>query len=72
LAISPRPRGGDWLDDEIAAWRKAGLEVVVSLLTPDEAAELGLLQEAELSETHGLQFLTHPIPTTVFRNPPQR
>lgn len=62
LAIAPRPRGGDWLDDELAAWRRAGIDVVVSLLTPDEVAELDLADEAALSESHGLQFLSHPIP----------
>jgi hypothetical protein len=27
-----RPRAGDWLDAEIAQWKEAGVEVVVSLL----------------------------------------
>jgi hypothetical protein len=45
LAISARPRGGDWLDDELSGWRKAGIEVVVSLLEPGEAASLDLAHE---------------------------
>jgi hypothetical protein len=32
LAIMARPRAGDWLDAEIAQWKEAGVEVVVSLL----------------------------------------
>lgn len=36
VAIVARPRGGKWLADEIDQWRKAGLGVVVSLLTPGE------------------------------------
>ena len=32
LAIAARPRGGDWLDDELSGWRQAGIDVVVSLL----------------------------------------
>jgi len=36
LGIAARPRGGDWLIDELRSWRKAGVHVVVSLLTPDE------------------------------------
>jgi hypothetical protein len=28
LAIMPRPRGGDWLDDEIQSWRRSGVDVV--------------------------------------------
>lgn len=37
LAISARPRGGDWLPDEIRAWLRAGIDTVVSLLTATEA-----------------------------------
>ena len=33
LAILPRPRGGDWLNDKVRAWRQSGLYRVVSLLT---------------------------------------
>jgi hypothetical protein len=43
LAIVPRPRGGDWLEDEIADWRDAGIDVVVSFLEPHEVAEFALL-----------------------------
>jgi len=42
LALAARPRGGDWLEDEIAAWRKAGADTVLSLLTPDEEQDLDL------------------------------
>jgi len=62
LAIVPRPRGGDWLEDEVGAWRQAGLDVVVSLLTQDEVADLDLAQEAELSQAGGIQFIGFPIP----------
>jgi protein-tyrosine phosphatase len=61
LAISARPRGGDWLEDEIRAWRMAGLDVIVSLLTPEEMESLGLQQEAEISQKNGLEFLSLPI-----------
>ena len=43
LAIVPRPRGGEWLEDEIRSWKQAGVNVVVSLLTNDEITELGLV-----------------------------
>jgi hypothetical protein len=42
LAIMPRPRAGDWLDDEIAGWKAEGIDVVVSLLEPHEIEELEL------------------------------
>jgi protein-tyrosine phosphatase len=62
VAIAPRPRGGDWLADEVQAWRQAGLEVMVSLLTQEEEADLDLTQEAELSQASGIQFMKFPIP----------
>lgn len=61
LAISSRPRGGDWLEDEVRAWRLAGLDMIVSLLTQDEVVALNLEQEAQLCRKHGMQFLTFPI-----------
>jgi protein-tyrosine phosphatase len=62
LAIVPRPRGGEWLDDEVRALKDAGFDLVVSLLTTDETKELGLTNEAELSQAQGLQFCNFPIP----------
>ncbi len=61
LAIAPRPRGGDWLDDEIRLWRRAGVDVVLSLLTPDEIADLNLTNEEELSGADGLDFISFPV-----------
>lgn len=62
LGIVPRPRGGDWLEDEIRAWRDAGLNVAVSLLTPEETAELGLECERKHSRALGIEFRNFPIP----------
>ena len=61
LAISARPRGGDWLEDEISGWRKAGVDAVVSLLTPQENKDLRLSQESELVQAHGLGFVSLPV-----------
>ncbi len=61
LAISSRPRGGDWLEDEVRSWLQSSLDIIVSLLTDDEIADLELAQEAELCQAHGLQFLAFPI-----------
>lgn len=61
LAISARPRGGDWLGEEMRAWRRAGIDIVVSLLVPDEAADLDLEQEKALSERNGIEFRSFPI-----------
>jgi hypothetical protein len=45
LAIMPRPRAGDWLEDEVSSWQRAGVRTVVSLLEVQEIAELGLGDE---------------------------
>jgi|SRR5262245_489593 len=61
LAIAPRPRGGDWLEDEIESWRRAGTDVVLSLLTADEIADLGLEEEGQLFQANGIGFESFPI-----------
>lgn len=61
LAISARPRGGDWLEDEIDGWRKQGVDIVVSLLTSSENDELKLQDEASFSKLRGIRFLSLPI-----------
>jgi hypothetical protein len=58
----PRPRGAEWLDDETRAWRDAGIDVVVSLLEPDEEADLALTGERISAESSGLEFRSFPIP----------
>jgi protein-tyrosine phosphatase len=70
LGVVPRPRGGDWLADEIRSWRDAGIDVVASLLTPDEVAELELQEEAARSRAEGLEFDSFPIPD--YGVPPSR
>lgn len=61
LAISARPRSGDWLEDDVAGWRRAGLDAVVSLLTPHENEDLQLIEESKLAQIHGLRFVSLPI-----------
>ena len=61
LAIMPRPRGGEWLEDEVRAWRSAGVDIVVSLLTTDEITDLDLVTEQTLCEAHQIQFISFPI-----------
>lgn len=45
IAIVARPRGGDWLCDELQAFSREGIDVLVSMLTQEEAEELGLKGE---------------------------
>ena len=62
LAITPRPRGGDWLEVDIAALSFQGVNVLVSLLEAEEAFELGLEGESASCAIHGIEFLTLPVP----------
>jgi len=61
LAIIPRPRGGDWLEDEMTSLRKDGIDVIVSLLTNEEAVEFDLIREQAAGISSGIQFLPFPI-----------
>jgi len=61
LAIMPRPRGGDWLEDEIRFWRQSGIDMVVSLLTREEQTELNLPDEGALCLANGIEFVSFPI-----------
>ncbi len=61
LAIFPRPRGGDWLEDEVRSWREAGIDMVLSALTPEENSELDIEREPEMCRTHGIEFVSVPI-----------
>ncbi len=62
LAILPRPRPGDWLADEIAGWRTAGVTTVVSLLEQEESEFLELEDEPAAVRAAGLRFLSFPVP----------
>jgi protein-tyrosine phosphatase len=62
LGTMPRPRGGDWLEDEIRSLRDQEVDVLVSLLTPDEVEVLDLAGEEAACWTSGIQFLSFPIP----------
>jgi protein-tyrosine phosphatase len=62
VALSARPRGGDWLKDEIAHWKRAGINSVLSLLTPEEVRDLDLREEAAEIKSLGLEYSSFPIP----------
>ncbi|HEU0003780.1 MAG TPA: hypothetical protein VFQ36_22930 [Ktedonobacteraceae bacterium] len=61
VSIMARPRGGDWLLDEVKALREAGVDVLVSLLTPEEVMELDLGEEAECCSRQEIIFFAFPI-----------
>jgi protein-tyrosine phosphatase len=61
LAIVPRPRGDDWLLDDLRNLKAGGIDVLVSLLTQAESDELGLSDEAKGCKEVGITFLVFPI-----------
>lgn len=61
LAIVLKPRGDEWLKDELERMKRSGVETLVSLLEPSEAAWLGLAEESSLAEQAGMRFLSFPI-----------
>jgi protein-tyrosine phosphatase len=60
--LASRPRGGDWLEDEIEGWLRAGIDTVLSLLTSEEERDLGLMSEEREVRARGMRFLSLPIP----------
>jgi hypothetical protein len=61
VSIMARPRGGDWLFDEIKALRDSGVDILVSLLTSTEVSELDLAEEAMFCRHHGIMYLSFAI-----------
>jgi protein-tyrosine phosphatase len=57
-----KPRGGEWLEDEIHALHREGVGMLVSALTKEEISELELTREGEICATAGLQFRNFPLP----------
>lgn len=62
LALMPRPRGDDWLENEVRGLRASGIDLIVSLLERAEAEELGLAREADACASAGVEFRSFPIP----------
>lgn len=62
IAVASRPRGNDWLADEMADLRSHEVAVLVSCLTHREEVELGLTAEREAALVEGLEFVAVPIP----------
>jgi len=56
LATMPRPRGGEWLRRELTSLKNRGVTDLVSMLTPDEEAELVLQAEPQICAELGLRF----------------
>lgn len=56
-----RPRGGDWLEDEVQALCLAQVHLLASALTLAEVTELELTKEETICAAHSITFVTFPI-----------
>jgi protein-tyrosine phosphatase len=61
LGIMARPRGGEWLEEEIISMKKQNVGVLVSLLESEEVYELGLEGEEKACLNNGLGYISFPI-----------
>lgn len=59
--VSPKPRGGDWLEADIRALSHDGFTFVVSLLTEQENKELCLADEESVCRKNAIDFYSFPI-----------
>ncbi len=61
LGTMARPRGNDWLDDEIKWLKIREIDCLVSLLENSEEWELGLQDEEKTCKKWGIKFINFPI-----------
>lgn len=64
LAIVTRPRGTDWLEEEMRMLKRGGIDALASLLERQESEWLGLEEEGAEAAKAGIVFLSFPIPDT--------
>ena len=61
IGTMARPRGNDWLDDEIRGLKHRGVDTLVSLLEQSEVWELGLQDAEKICTEWGVEFMHFPI-----------
>lgn len=61
VGIMARPRGNEWLTEEIDSLKKQRVDTLVSLLEKEEVSELGLRQEEVLCSNFNIAFISFPI-----------
>jgi protein-tyrosine phosphatase len=61
LGIMARPRGGDWLEDEIRSLKMDSVDALVSLLEHEEVLELDIEREQAFCEGDDISYLSFPI-----------
>lgn len=61
IATMARPRGGDWLQDDLLSIKQRGIDILVCLMENAELDELFLQAEADLCKKTNLEFIHFPI-----------
>jgi protein-tyrosine phosphatase len=61
IATMPRPRGGEWLEDEIISLKNEGVDVLVSMLEDHEISRFELELEKEICRRNHITYLNFPI-----------
>jgi protein-tyrosine phosphatase len=61
LGIASRPRGEDWLEDDMLRLKNEGIQTLVSTIEEWEARVLGLAEEDAIAERLGLHFISYPM-----------
>lgn len=61
LSLCARPRSGPWLEGDVRALRSAGVGVLVSALTAEEVAKLGLEPVGEACAAEGVTHVSFPV-----------
>lgn len=61
LGMMPRPRAGDWLNDEIQWLAERNVSTVISHLEKTEELELDITSEGKLCVEKGIEFIRYPI-----------
>ncbi len=61
IGTMARPRGGDWLLDDLASLKRMNLDVLVCLMEEEELHELGLEDESNICDEMGIDFIHFPI-----------
>jgi protein-tyrosine phosphatase len=62
IAVAERPRGGDWLASDMAAYHAQGVDILVSALADKEIRESWLEAEHEVAAAAGIAFQRLPVP----------
>ncbi|MBI4852590.1 MAG: dual specificity protein phosphatase family protein [Acidobacteria bacterium] len=61
IGIMARPRGEDWLEEEIENLKQENVNILISLLTKEETLELMLREEESICKNKQIEFISYPI-----------